>query len=107
MPTGARWSYPLVVGLLGILVILEEWLRRRPPFARHDDATARATRKPRERQLGTILLAPIVALGAMWLIPWAAALAISDPAALLPGLLIVVPLLACLRHVLWDTEREE
>jgi hypothetical protein len=105
MPAGARWSDLLLVGLVGILLILEDWLRRRSSPSRHAHP-ARASQRLQQVQLGTILLAPVVALSAMWLTPWAAALASSGPAALLPGLLILVPLLASLRYALVDVESD-
>lgn len=105
MPGGAQWSDLLLVGLVGILLILEEWLRRRTSPSRHAHP-ARASRRLQHVQLGTILLAPVVALSVMWLTPWAAALASSGPPALLPGLLVLVPLLVSLRYALVDAESD-
>jgi hypothetical protein len=106
MPGGAQWSHLLFVAFLGILLLLEEWLRRRSSPA-PQDVTARTTQRLHRQQRGIILLAPVVALGAMWLIPWAAALAGHGPATLLPGLLLLLPFLASLRHALSDTESDD
>ena len=106
MPGGEQWSYWLLVILLGTLVVVEEWLHRRRLHLRHD-AQPEAMGRRRDRPPITLLLAPIVTVGALWLIPWAAALYVSGPAALLPGLLMIVPVIACARCALRGTERRE
>jgi hypothetical protein len=106
MPSGAQWPYVLLAGVLASLVVLEEWLRRSPARLRRA-ARARAMHKLRERQPAAVLLAPVVVLSAVWLIPWAAALANSGLAALLPGLLVLALLVGCMRRALADEESDE
>jgi len=100
--TGNGWLPTVsLAGLILLLVLLEIAVRKN---AQEDELSRPPPPAMRARRSVGLLCTFACAVGAIWLIPWAAFLPLTDASGLLPGILFVAFLLIGVLYALRDMD---